>query len=1267
MADVAFSSGASAFGRGTPSTIDRRALASTVSPNEDNSTFGNVLRFLGRPGFAARAALMGDFESAGRNLAQMAIDFPTGGFIDRRLGLTSLANVFIPEKYEFSEELAPLKRQIETTDVLDEWGVLSKRNLGTFEKAAIDIAGGILTDPLTYLSGSGLVRGLGKGLKGADRVVAQADVVSALRKTRQGSTLLDDTVRNMETEFLAKFAPGSEVRPGVARTRTLDSLEGLSRDRRLLIERGFERRAAEKIFLNEVRGQVPDLLPRTLQEITNDRWLDEGTKALESLGHIPTKGGLYLNVPFMEKSLLAEGFGSKAFAVSAPGLAMRRMDKTMPGTAEAIRESARGLYAATRGAFFGRHLTETDPSVTKGLRDAAHTYSLEVEGARRKTQSLVREIAAPWTPDPATGRLAQPLMDEITSMTKAWDEGQEAVRLAFADAPVGIKALKENLARFRPKNRPKGAFREWARARGIADEAEQVLDGTLEFRKFQDDFLQAEAARDTSLLHHELFDRKVMQERVWENTLAKAKEGVAPERHAAVEHALNTMKENMNKIPDELRRSEGPWKADSVFFNDLLQDTNTVYMPRQISGLYDALLGEGMRKQDVRKAFQTALSPTDPSTKLRKHLSPEDFETALKEIAEKHLDPEVLTGLAERYQNLNVFELFNQRMGNHAQTMAAGKLAQKFKRAGLVEADQTILGRYLQHQFKGLADRDGFTKIFGGGKIRIEANETGAFGKWAKEFEDAFVKDDGSAAVYKLRRRNVKVDGKNYVEIQWPGLNKLFKPMLTSAPTNPSFHVRNTIGAAFMGLFNPDVGAKGFTQIFGAMRNSGIVRKLSGWGFDERQVTRFMRALDDIPESAALRKSLMDDGVKIGKYSSDEVLDAIRMSVGPQVAGRPGANATDLMGQITDVDFLGREVFRSNEALKELGAAGPRRAQEFFRKFIKLGTDMGDAVETRFRANSIMSLMAAGKTPQQAVKQTERAFVGYNINSEIERGLRDIIPFFKFASHSAVWSKELATGPTAGLRALRSGMGATRRSGQDQQEAGILPDRIGSSLALPLPWKNAAGNQEFLLGLGLPLESTLQILGTLTPQGFRQNVLGGLNPPVKVVAEGITNRSFYFGGEWAAYRRAPAWLPRWATKEIPLPNGKKVYEIDGALNEVLNAMPTSRLDSTLDKLVGSYVRGEKSKVLTAMQTFTGVRAMSADTERELQAALKRYLHDKVRSGEIGETVNYFSRIDKAAMPEDLKIVLAGLKSIKAEKRKQRREQKKIQTRGGAFQ
>lgn len=1236
---------------GVPGGIDRRALAHTVSPGEDNSTFGNVLRFLGRPGFAARAALMGDFESAGRNLAQMAIDFPTGGFIDRRLGLTSIANVFIPEKYEFSEDLAPLKRQIETTDVLDEWGVLSKRDLGTFEKAAIDIAGGILTDPLTYLSGSGLVRGLGKGLKGADRIAAQADVVSALRKTRSGSTMLDDTVRNLESEFLTR--------------RGISSLDDLTPKRAIRAERGFERRAAEKIFLDaEHGGRIGPRAARSLHEIANDNLLDEGTKALESLGHIPTKGGLYLNVPGFEKTLLTEGFGSKAFGLSAPGLAMRRMDKTMPGTAEAIRESARGLYAATRGAFFGRHLTETDPSITKGLRDSAHDFSLEVEGARRKTQSLTRELAAPWTPDPTTGRLAPELSEEIAAMTKAWDEGQEAVRLAFADAPVQIKNLKSDLARFRPKNRPKGAFREWARAKGIADEAEEVIAGTKDFRTFQDDFLQARAADDTSLLHHELFDRGVMQERVWENTLAQAKAGVAPGRHAAVEHALNTMRDRMRQIPDDLRRAEGPWKSDSVFFNDLLQDTNTVYMPRQISGLYDALLGEGMRKQDVRKAFKAALSPTDPATKARKHLSPEDFNKALAKLAEDHLDPEVFTELAERYQNLNVFQLFNQRMGNHAQTMAAGKLAQKFRRAGLQEGDQSILGRYLQHQFKGLSDRDSFTKIFGGGKIRIPANREGAFGKWAKEFEDAFVKDDGSAAAYKLRRRNVQVDGKNYVEIQWPGLNKLFKPMLTSAPTNPSFHARNTIGAAFMGLFNPDVGAKGFVQILGAMRNSTLVRKLSGLGFDEKQVTRFMRALDDTAAAPAMQRALMDEGVKIGKYSSDEVLDAIRMSVGPQVAGRPGANATDLMGQITDVDFLGREVFRSNKALKDLGAAGPRKAQEFFRKFIKLGTDMGDAVETRFRANSIIALMASGKTPAQAVKQTNRAFVGYNINSEIERGLRDIIPFFKFASHSAVWSKELATGPTVGLRMLRSGMGATRRAGQDQQEAGILPERIGSGLALPLPWKNAAGNQEFLLGLGLPLESTLQILGSLTPQGFRQNVLGGLNPPIKVVAEGITNRSFYFGGEWAAYRRAPAWLPRVLTKEISLPNGKKVYEIDGAANELLNALPTSRLDSTLDKLVGSFVRGERAPLLTAMQLSTGVRAMSADTERELQAALKRYLHDKVRSGEIGETVNYFSRIDKAAMPEDLKIVLNGLKSIKAEKRKERREA--IKARGGAF-
>ena len=116
-----------------------------------------------------------------------------------------------------------------------------------------------------------------------------------------------------------------------------------------------------------------------------------------------------------------------------------------------------------------------------------------------------------------------------------------------------------------------------------------------------------------------------------------------------------------------------------------------------------------------------------------------------------------------------------------------------------------------------------------------------------------------------------------------------------------------------------------------------------------------------------------------------------------------------------------------------------------------------------------------------------------------------------------------------------------------------------------------------------------------------------------------------------------------------LPDGTRRFEVDGRINELINAMPTARLDGMTNKLFDS----NRSSFNKAINLLTGARISSVDVEQELKLRLQDYLKDKARAGQVGETLVYFSRMESQAMPEDLKIVLASLKTLQREKRKQK--------------
>ena len=73
-----------------------------------------------------------------------------------------------------------------------------------------------------------------------------------------------------------------------------------------------------------------------------------------------------------------------------------------------------------------------------------------------------------------------------------------------------------------------------------------------------------------------------------------------------------------------------------------------------------------------------------------------------------------------------------------------------------------------------------------------------------------------------------------------------------------------------------------------------------------------------------------------------------------------------------------------------------------------------------------------------------------------------------------------------------------------------------------------------------------------------------------------------------------------------------------------------------------------------MNIATGVRFQSVDQEREAKKAISKYLEEKVKAGQVAEVNHFFARgLDKETIPEDLKIVLQGLKDLKRSRKTSR--------------
>lgn len=751
------------------------------------------------------------------------------------------------------------------------------------------------------------------------------------------------------------------------------------------------------------------------------------------------------------------------------------------------------------------------------------------------------------------------------------------------------------------------------------------------------------------------------------------------ERHpnvpkAAIEKSVAFAHEKMREIATYMRygaKNENELLAGNPVARpawEVLEDANPFYLPHQMDPRLVEALGSPELTQAQRLGIRTVFD------RRREYATIDEFLTALGNTAnELGIPADDVSELVQKdYAALTMqrglaFERTKLRQTVHQDMIRlAGSLGGKW----------SVYKHYLDGVLSPVGPRAANTILgfLSGGRFEIPIKNADRYSETI-----AFLNRSMDTGGDRPFAKFVSRAGENYIRIEWPGLNAAYKPMLTSIPTNLRFRFRNLFSNPLQAMFHPDIKFAGMKPVLEAIRNDGAVRwgirKFSKWagrdaaewsqdmGLDSAALhamdpdqrvawatQTFTRAVmsPSVSERVAARNALGGlTGIKHGPYTFSQVFDVM-----DQVIGNRGVNQSDLQQGIDSIQDLYGTL---NTVTVH---SDPNYMGQFvrkFREFVKTGEQWSGELETQWRMLTALQLMEKGKTPLEVVTEVNRLQVDYSRQSEIEGWIRAVIPFARYMIGASGWAGDMLRNPSGAGKGLVGrvispaflGMASRSLAGGETEQT-LAPRYVKETLALPLPWLDKEGNQQFLTSLGFPQEVVINALSLVSgrPEAIKHVLLGSMQPALKLPAEALMGRSFYFGTDFGSYRKSPLTLEPFA-QEVPGPNGTTRYEVPGIINELNNALPTAGIDSTINRL-GDSRQGMAARLLNAV---TGFRIQSSDREAELQRRISDYLRGQTRAGTVGELQVFFQRLKPEDVPPEVVTVLKALEQLRADRRK----------------
>lgn len=305
--------------------------------------------------------------------------------------------------------------------------------------------------------------------------------------------------------------------------------------------------------------------------------------------------------------------------------------------------------------------------------------------------------------------------------------------------------------------------------------------------------------------------------------------------------------------------------------------------------------------------------------------------------------------------------------------------------------------------------------------------------------------------------------------------------------------VRNKIGMGMQAAATPGVREEAIKHL-----NPVNIFKEMGKAWDEAYGTTVFGKADDISKDMAL----IDDAFKNAKQTDDVQKNLV-------AAGR-----TDLADAVKHGVMDG--FVSTEEMVKEIARApNMQKLADLYNAPGKMFQHM----EQRGRLMTYKSLHQKGKPTQEAARMTKDALYDYRINSPENRALRDVVPFAQFMVKSipqqAKWMSQRPAVAAAAAPLFYDPSG---------EDAPVYPymqgkSRIGYG-------EDATGNQQYLTGFGLPMES-LDVIPNLSDsplaagRDVAQGLLSSTQPVLKTIGAWATGRDPYFGTSFGSYDKIP--------------------------------------------------------------------------------------------------------------------------------------------------
>lgn len=966
-----------------------------------------------------------------------------------------------------------------------------------------------------------------------------------------------------------------------------DALSGTSPAVLAKLEQQIETRAIENILQTE-GGMGPGFR----LAVANEAQVDEAILRLQAKGIVEVPR-LRLGVPFTSIGVDVPGtrnwtpwmVADKWLRYSAPGLAVRGTGKVLDRFAPKIsgvgRELGHKVVNALRGVY--------DRTLVGGGNATLRLAAKQSQHYQREEQELGRRYLLGWALDGE----GKPRFGWDETKWRTWGQVIHKYRDLERQLPVppllGTRQLPPG-RRYAAILRRQEAMHEVELLRGqllhrFEEELKQLFPEDQGAAALQ---LYREHANMTRQIQEDL-----MRERIWPG-------------NAFARLSRDNLDEQGRFALDEWERlyQESKLRELSVEEQKLLRDAENelrdlvprmtqrevlFYLPRQIKAEFRPLLRGG------RKAAPFARSGVkDVFTRPQGYESMDEWADMLAGNARAAGLPGVETreeALAKLVE-WDPRKLMANRLDLHARTLGRNYL----RRAANLDFETAQL-------------------VDGVRKVRIRAPSS-ADDRWA----------DYVAHVWEpVRPRGfwqAILGGGTVGTVQWPGINTIYKTALY-APW-PSSWVRNFASAMVQfGLTGEGGGLRAMAR---TLMTAPLLRWL-GKGRGDHQIELLLKvATGNAADTevklayATLRRE------KIGRYSGDEVLKGLGAVIGHG-------------GGILDIDSNAERMVEL--AIQAAAAQDRRNPMTFFRKWAQLGYHVTNHVENAYRVQHYVHLLQKGWAPKRAATATNRAMIDYTIQGGLDRWYRDLILFGRYGVGIVPPVAEAALRRPASVGIFAA---LQQASLAEDREPGLLPEYIRGGLGIRLPGKE----NRWLTSLGLPIEAAAEqvegfdvIPGRDWLQGPRRKFLAGLTPPIRMPLEALTNRNFYFGDEWASYRRAPgAWKALTGQEEVP-----------GWSNELIRSLPTSRALGTINRIVGtSEVEGPLEKLLTL---GTGLRVRQIDTRRSAQRVIEKALEEAEGRGEVGRITRAYEREGHPLTPEAKNLLEIQKELDRARKRHRR--------------